>query len=170
MSAMEKEVDKQEISLDSLLDKPQLYEVSYLFTSNISEEDAQKEVEILKERITQEEGTILDGVLPKVITLAYPMSKMVANKRKIHDTAYFGWIKIELFQDKIDIVKSYLDAHTNVLRHLIIKTVKEAPAPKKRTTIKKILTRDVKPAEIQEEKKPVDDEKLDKELEELLTA
>jgi hypothetical protein len=43
----------------------------------------------------------------------------------VDEKGYFGWIKFQLSSENIDSVKKFLDNNVDVLRYLLIKTVKE---------------------------------------------
>ena len=87
--------------------------------------------------------------------------------RRKFDKAYFGWVKFEMDNKDIAAVKKSLDANENVLRFLLIKTVREntlygsklvaaEEVAKKKATVKK------------EEKAPASQEEIDKSIDELI--
>ena len=53
------------------------------------------------------------------------MTKVVQTLRHKADQGYFGWVKFELEAGAIENVKKIFDNNVDVLRHLIIKTVRE---------------------------------------------
>ena len=124
-----------EISMD--LDEnfsadPRVYEVGYLFVPTISEEELPVNYGNLKELVSSFDGQIISDEMPKMITLAYQMLKVVANVRSKFNTAYFGWIKFEMDPQKVLELKKKLDLSPNIIRFLIIKTVKENTIATKR--------------------------------------
>ena len=70
-------------------------------------------------------GIIISEEMPKMLTLAYPMVKVVANLRNKFKTAYFGWIKFTMDSGKILELKKRLQLDPNFIRFLILKTVRE---------------------------------------------
>src|SRR3989344_3365444 len=70
-----------------------IYELGYLLPSRLAEEEVGREYGKLKELIANSGGEMVSDEIPKKISLAYTMQKVVANVRERFDTAYFGWIK-----------------------------------------------------------------------------
>jgi ribosomal protein S6 len=103
----------------------QVYELGYHIVSTVAEENLPKEVEILKGIILQDGGSLVSEGEPKLINLAYSMTKSVADIKKKFDTAYFGWIKFETKSELMPMIKKAVDQNPNVLRYLLIKTVRE---------------------------------------------
>ena len=102
-----------------------IYEVSYLFLPSLALEQVPAKVASLKDVITKAGGAVISFEEPISIDLAYPMTKVVQTTRHKVSTAYFGWVKFEMQKDGIGVVKKALDNDGEVLRHLIIKTVRE---------------------------------------------
>ncbi len=103
----------------------QVYELGYHIVSTIAEENVPKEVEILKALVLKDGGSLVSEGEPKLINLAYSMTKSVADTKKKFNSAYFGWIKFETKSELIPEMKKKLDASASVLRYLLIKTVRE---------------------------------------------
>jgi ribosomal protein S6 len=70
-------------------------------------------------------GVEISGEMPKAIELAYQMERQIGAKKDKYTKAFFGWIKFELPQSKIDEVKKAVDKNDKIIRFLIIKTVRE---------------------------------------------
>jgi ribosomal protein S6 len=111
---------------------PRVYEVGYLFVPTISEEELPANYGNLKELISSFRGQIISDEMPKMITLAYQMLKVVANVRSKFNTAYFGWVKFEMDPASVLELKKKLDLSPNIIRFLILKTVKENTIATKR--------------------------------------
>lgn len=79
----------------------------------------------LKNTFTENGGTIISGEEPVLIDLAYPMTKVVGTTRHKCDSGYFGWVKFEIGKDGLAAVKKSLDGNDDVLRYLLVKTVRE---------------------------------------------
>ena len=105
--------------------KMTVYEVSYLFLPNISEEQIVGKVLALKEMIKSLGGILISDENPIYIELAYEMTKIVLTTRHKVQSGYFGWIKFEVSSEQIGSIKKSLDSNDNILRYLIIKTVRE---------------------------------------------
>lgn len=111
--------------MDSDKGSTAVYEVSYLLLPTLSQEQVPGKVAGIKEALTSFGATLISDEDPVLIDLAYQMVKVVQTTRHKADEGYFGWVKFELEKSKINGVKKFLDEHHDVLRHLIIKTVKE---------------------------------------------
>lgn len=102
-----------------------VYEASFLLVPTLSQEQVPGKVTAIKEALVSFGATLISDEDPVLIDLAYPMVKVVQTTRFKANEGYFGWIKFELEKGSIKLVKKMLDESPDVLRHLIIKTVKE---------------------------------------------
>src|ERR1700733_11784001 len=102
-----------------------IYEVSYLFLPSVSAEQVGSKVASLTEMLKKSGAEIISLEQPVLIDLAYPMTKVVGTTRHKCTTGYFGWIKFEIPHSEIATVKKALDANDEILRSLIVKTVRE---------------------------------------------
>ncbi len=121
------EVEKDVQSTDS-----RVYELGYLLTPAIKEEDVPAAYGNLKELLTSLGGEVIADEMPKMIPLSYTMEKVVTNVRHKFNTAYFGWVKFYMKAPKILELKSKLDLNPDFVRFLITKTVKENTIAAKR--------------------------------------
>lgn len=102
-----------------------VYEASYLLLPTLSQEQVPGKVAGIKEALVSFGATLISDEDPVLIDLAYQMEKVVQTNRHKANEGYFGWVKFELEKSSINLVKKFLDESPDVLRHLIIKTVKE---------------------------------------------
>lgn len=102
-----------------------VYEVSYLLLPSLAIEQVPAKATSLKDMVTSAGGAIIADENPVLIDLAYPMTKVVGTTRHKCNAGYFGWAKFEMSKEGIEAVKKALDANPEVLRYLIIKTVRE---------------------------------------------
>lgn len=167
---MEKDKAKEEEMEGEL----RVYEVSYLLLPFITEEDAPKEAGRVKEHVSLSGGTVFSEEEPKLIKLAYPMSKIIANKNTNFENAYFGWAKFEGEPESIAKIKKALENNENVLRFLILKTTKDSVVVRKPFAF---AAKPVKPVAVatKEEVKTeaevpqeINEEELDKTIEDLV--
>jgi len=161
------ENDEENLEIDS-----RVYEVGYLLLPNISEEEMLVVYGNLKNLLSSLNGEIISDEIPKMITLAYPMSKVIQNMRNKFNTAYFGWIKFNMNTNKIGELKKKLNADLNFIRFLILKTVKENTIATKRFINKDsrrkmpILKKDIENTP----SIPINKEELDKEIDAMVTV
>jgi ribosomal protein S6 len=109
--------------------------------------------------------------MPKMINLAYSMTKVVSNVRNKFNTAYFGWIKFTMDGDKVLDLKKKLDLDPNFIRFLILKTVKENTLAVKRFVRSENHRKPMyKKNDNAEPAIPINKEEIDKEIDALIEA
>ena len=109
-----------------------IYEFSYLLSPHTPEEGVPAEVGKLKDIIGNFGANFIAEEFPRLINLAYDMEVTIANKKYRFPNAYFGWFKFELGPDGILKLKDALKHYDVVIRHLLLKTVREnTMAPKR---------------------------------------
>lgn len=102
-----------------------IYEVSYLLLPSLALEQVPAQILSLKEMIQKVGGAMISDEDAVLVDLAYPMTKVIQTDRHKYSSGYFGWFKFEMTADGIEAVKKNLDGNLNILRYLIIKTVRE---------------------------------------------
>ena len=158
-SENEIEVDKNE----------RVYELGYLLAPTVEEVNVPTLYGNLKELVSSFGGVSISDEMPKMIPLAYAMTKVVANVRNKFSTAYFGWVKFTMDSDKVLELKKKLDLDPNIIRFLILKTVKENTI-----ALKRFVRGDMrkKPrstkGENDETAVPINKEEIDKEIDALV--
>lgn len=106
-------------------DNMAVYEVSYLLLPSLAVEQVPAKATTLKEMLTSAGGLVISLETPVLIDLAYPMTKVVQTIRHKVITGYFGWVKFEMSKQGIEVVKKAFDADDQIIRYLIIKSVRE---------------------------------------------
>lgn len=143
-----------------------VYEVAFNLVPDIGEENVAKSFGDIKASLESKGASFISEEMPKEINLAYEMKKVRDNKNFYFNKAYFGWIKFEISADKMDEVKELMEKNIDVLRYLIVKTVKENTlAPKKFTETKESTRKRRAP---KEESAPINEEEVDAKIDELL--
>jgi len=155
--------DENEIKEDEVA---RIYEVGYLLVPTFEEINLPVAYGNLKELIVSFGGTIISDEMPKMILLAYAMVKVVANVRNKFSTAYFGWAKFTMKMDSVLELKKKLDLDPNIIRFLILKTVKENTIAAKRFVRGDMRGRRprVEKNENDEIATPINKEEIDKEI------
>jgi ribosomal protein S6 len=103
-----------------------IYEVGFHLLPTIDESDVPNQSSNIKSIIEENGGVILSEEMPKMMILAYDISKAVNSKKQKFNKAYFGWVKFEVAPGKVTDIKNKIENNQNVLRFLIIKTVRES--------------------------------------------
>ena len=103
----------------------QVYEVGFHVVPSISEDKLVQKVADFRSLIEKGNGTVIAEGAPKNQPLAYTLYKDVGSVRSKYTNAYFGWVKFEAPASSIAAVKDVMDKDEQVIRHIIIKTVRE---------------------------------------------
>lgn len=106
-------------------DRMQVYEIGYLLVSSIPEEKVASEVEALKAILTKKGAEFIGEEAPELKVLSYTMVKKIGPTNHSFDKGYFGWFKFELASKEIESVKKAFEENDNMLRMLLINTIKE---------------------------------------------
>lgn len=149
-----------------------VYELGYLLVPTISPEDVPVNYGNFKELISSFGGEIIADEMPKMTNLAYTMRKVTSNVRSKFNTAYFGWTKFVMGTERVEELKKKLDLDPNIVRFLILKTVKENTIAAKRfirgETYRK--TPNAKRNAENETAVPINKEEIDKEIDALIAV
>ena len=107
------------------MEENKIYEVGFMISPSISEEEVSQIVSKIESAITSNGGNIFDGETPKLRRLAYPIYKTVRGAKIVATTGFFGWTKFELPAEKSFEVEKAVRSIDEVLRSLMIKTIRE---------------------------------------------
>jgi ribosomal protein S6 len=148
-----------------------VYELGYLLVPTLSEEDVPATYGNLKELVSSFGGIAISDEMPKMLALAYPMVKVLANVRHKFKTAYFGWIKFTMDSDKVLELKKRLDLDPNLIRFLILKTVKENTINARRFVRGEVMHRKTKTDKGDDKPVvPINKEEIDKEIDAMVAV
>jgi len=148
-----------------------VYELGYLLVPTIIEENLPMVYGNLKELVSSLGGVHVSDDMPKMINLAYAMTKVISNVLNKFKTAYFGWIKFTMDSDKVLELKKKLDLDPNLIRFLILKTVKENTIAAKRFVRSESRRRPItRKNDSSEPAVPINKEEIDKEIDALIEA
>lgn len=144
-----------------------VYEVGYLMVPTIAEENVGAEVTTFKDGLLEQGVTFISDEYPKMLELAYEMSRSVANKKQKFSYGYFGWVKFECTTTQARIIKEGLDKNEKLIRYLMIKTVRESTMSSKRPYGKQEGSKRRFTPKTQEST-PINEEVIDKEIDALV--
>lgn len=147
--------------------KKTVYEVGYMMIPTIAEENLSEEVSNLKESLSGFGVTFISDENPKMMELAYEMSRSIENKKQHFSYGYFGWVKFEVEPNKVKSITTFLDKNEKLIRYLLITTVRENTISSKRPYTK-IDGAKRRPQVKSEQALPIDEEVIDKEIEALI--
>ena len=126
-------MEKTEINQDKRL---KVYEIGYLLLPTVAEEHLASEVQTIKSIIEKYEGAFITEDFPKLRQLSYTMRKASTGQILKFDKAYFGWIKFEIASSAIQVIQKELEKNANILRVMIINTVRENTLYTQRTVFR----------------------------------
>lgn len=109
---------------------PIIYEVGFHLVPTIAEDGVGGAVEKVRKLIGDDAEFISEGY-PVKTNLAYQVERATQGKREKYTEAWFGWIKFAQTRNKIPALEAALNDSRDVLRSLIIETVREDIAPPK---------------------------------------
>jgi len=145
-----------------------VYEVGYLMLPTIAEENLGGEVTLFKDMFTDNGAIFISDEYPKLIELAYEMSRSIENKKQKFSYGYFGWVKFECTTDQAKVIKDILDKNEKLIRYLMIKTVRENTMSVKRSYSKENGRNRRSSQKTKEEVTPINEETIDKEIDALV--
>lgn len=102
-----------------------VYELAYLFIPLLAEETLAVSYGNLKALLEKHGATFITEESPKMIELAYQMSRIIENKKTWFDNAYFGWVKFEIEPTAIAEIEEVLKRDEQIIRYMTLKTVRE---------------------------------------------
>lgn len=148
--------------------EPRIYELGYHLVPTLAEEQIAQASGAVRGMIERISKDVIAEELPVFIDLAYTIVKTVDHKNKRFDQAYFGWIKFEGVPAGIAELEEALKKDPNVLRYLVVKTIRENTFIAKKFTGAKV--KEIEEVVTAEESAPVvaSDEALDKAIDELV--
>ena len=148
-----------------------VYEIGYLVSPAVAEENIEKVVSSIRSLIEKAGGSFIAEGAPTLLKLAYDMSAIEGGKRVDYDRGYFGWLKFEVAVSGIDNLDAALKLNTQLLRHILFQTVREDTRAKiKLGTLREVKRSEpiqAKPRRTEEVSAPVSEEDLEKALQDI---
>ncbi len=146
----------------------QVYEVGFHIAPFVGDENVAHEVGEIKNALERIKAETISEDFPRLRPLAYPIDKLIKGDKKICNEAYFGWIKFEAPTESIEGFKAEMEKRENVIRFLIIKTVRESTLYGIKFLRDKELKREKKAGEKDGEKQEINEVELDKSIDNLV--
>ncbi len=168
MAKVNKKGSEVESNGDIIEVKIGIYEVGYILVPTIAEENLGGEVTIFKDTLIEQGASFVSDEYPKMMELAYEMTRSIANKKQKFSYGYFGWVKFEASTNQAKIIKDLLDKNEKLVRYLLIKTVRESTMSTKRPYGKTDGAKRRPTPRVEEKTGPIDEEVIDKEIDALV--
>lgn len=142
-----------------------VYELGYHILPTLSEDEVAKVVTALKGELSKMDAEVIAEAHPTMTTLSYELGKDIENKNRKFGTAYFGWVKFEVETSLIEGFKELMEKNLNVLRFIIVKTVRESTLATPKLAHKGMTRRT--PSDVVEGA-PMDTAEVDKKIDEMI--
>ena len=162
---------KEKVSIEVTPNDPKIYEIGFHIVPTVPEDGLGARVTAIRDVIESNGGHVIADEYPKMMELSYPITKVAANKRALHRSAYFGWLKFEVSPDFMKTIEAAFKADDFILRFIVVKTVRENTMVPKKILQQKRGEEGAPKAEEKVEEKPVlSPEELDKTIEDLVIS
>jgi ribosomal protein S6 len=125
-----------------------VYELGYWLVPTIPEDGLETRVAELQSVLTTHGATLISEEKPYLREMAYEMCRVISNQNHYFTEGYFGWIKFETTASEMTAIKSKLELDEDIVRMMIIQTVRENTVYTKRP---QSLKRDEEATEVAEE-------------------
>lgn len=109
----------------------EVYEVGFHIIPSVAEGDVPAEVEKIKAILSNHGASVIAEETPRMIQLSYEMARKASGRRTGFTKAYFGWIKFEAKPEVTEAIGKEVATEANVLRSILISTVRESTLSKK---------------------------------------
>lgn len=110
-------------------DKRPVYEVGFHVLPTVGDDGVAKVVEAVRKAIAapsnEDSAEFISEGFPQKITFTYTIERSAQGKREKYTEGYFGWIKFATEREEIPALQAALTGTRDVLRFLIIETVRE---------------------------------------------
>lgn len=117
-----------------------VYEISFIFDNKLDEGTALGKAEQLKQSIATLGGSFISEEAPYMRELAYEMIRVQNNVNVRFNEGYFGWIKFEMDADRVKEFEKAIKLDEQVVRYLVVKTVRDNTVYTKRAPVIKAET------------------------------
>ena len=143
-----------------------VYELGFILVPGITEEKLAETFGVLKDVVSAAGGEVFGEEFPKMTTLAYTMEKTINNKIERFKEGWFGWVKFELATGDVAGIDAKMFLRDDVIRHLLISTVRENTLASKRVVGTRRTTKD---GEEKSGAPEMSKEEIDREIEALVS-
>jgi len=126
-------------------DARKVYEIGYLLVSSVPPEKVAQLAASLKEVLSNKDAEIISEEAPELTNLAYTMIKKIGTVNHRFDEGYFGWVKFEVSGKEIEEIKKAFEMHPDMLRVLLITTVRDNTYLGKKAVAAPVLVNSMNP-------------------------
>lgn len=153
-----------------------VYEIGFHLAPIVGDDNIAHEVSLIRDALDAIKAEVVSEDLPRLFALAYPLSKVIKGTKRTFKESYFGWIKFEAEAEAVASFKETVEKLENVLRFLIVKTVRDntlygpkfATKEQMKGAFKKDEADETPVVVKEEDKEKLTPEELDKTIEDLV--
>lgn len=116
------------VAPDETKDTAQVYELGYHIIPTVPEDSITAEAEKVAGLLKQPGIEMIGERTPAMVPLAYTIEKVTGGTKRSYDSAYFGWVAFVAPPASLVGIEQAFRANEQVLRHIIIKTSRDAVA------------------------------------------
>lgn len=169
MAEMSQTEGNPEVSSQANADPRPVYEVSFHVVPAVAEAQIGGVVEKIRAELAKGNAETITEGTPQKMSLAYTIERAEAGKREKFTESYFGFIKFATERENIPQLGEWLRNNKEILRYLIIETVREeAPVRRAIFTSDRLAGETIsKPTAAPEKIAEVSEEELEKGIEAL---
>lgn len=102
-----------------------VYEVGFHIVPTVAESEIGSVLEKIRALLAKGDAEIIKEEFPAKKTLAYTVERSTTGKREKYTESYFGFIKFAMEREAVPAFTSALRALSEILRFLLIETVRE---------------------------------------------
>ncbi len=113
------------VEIEGAIEGGRVYELAYLFVPTLEGEKVDEKFQSLKSYLVTKGAELVAEDTPRLLELQYEMSRTITNKKTWFDEAHFGWVKFEAEPALVKEIHDDLARDEQIIRFMIIKTVKE---------------------------------------------
>lgn len=116
---------EENTTLETTLEGGRVYELAYLLVPTLEGDNVDTKFQSLKKYLSDKGVEFVSEDSPRLLELQYEMSRTIQNKKTWFDEAHFGWVKFEADPALVKEIHDELARDEDIIRFMIIKTVKE---------------------------------------------
>jgi ribosomal protein S6 len=118
-------IELNDVQEDGDMTETRVYELGFHLDGELPQEEVKKAYQGIRDRITAVGQVVAEGE-PTKVPLAYTISRQETTGRRDFDSAFFCWIAYEADGAGHDDLLEFVKGQSSIIRHLDIRTTKEA--------------------------------------------
>ncbi len=112
-------VEAENVEMD--VEDTQSYELAFHVLPTIAEGEVEGIFAQIKDAINKNGGEVFDEEAPERFELAYEVEKHLEGKNRKFRSGYFGWVRFKALPEGAVKINAEIDHNNSILRHLLVK-------------------------------------------------